>query len=267
MKPKLLAWFRENLMPICIVLALLVICSVFYLKQSHFWETNASHAVEAVQILGGTTLSEEDAENLLDREEKLASLQEEYPDVIGWIEIPGTVIDYPLLYTETYDYYVDHNYTGEEDFYGDPFLDYRNATDFSDTVSILYGHNMSNGTMFAGLDDFREEETFDSITRGYLILSDGVHPLEFIASFAGNMTIADALTSTITDGTASDAFLETVLPEAIVQRDINLEENDKLIALTTLTYDEAENTDHTPTLLLARLSPAAEITEGSKSGE
>ena len=89
--------------------------------------------------------------------EKYKSLYDENNDLIGWLSIPGTEIDYPVMQNEDNEYYLHHSFYGEEDKYGCLFV-----KDFVDinapgTNFIIYGHNMKDGSMFGDLDEYKEE--------------------------------------------------------------------------------------------------------------
>lgn len=89
----------------------------------------------------------------------LCSLNE---DIIGWITVDGTDIDYPILYDDTIDrYYLYHNYLGTYTLYGSIFMLGENASDFSDFNTVVYGHNMLDGKMFAQLHNFESQSFFD----------------------------------------------------------------------------------------------------------
>ncbi len=85
-----------------------------------------------------------------------AKLQEQNADVIAWIEIPGTQIDYPVVTTTDNEHYLDYDFQGQESAHGAIFLDAACDLKLEDPVSILYGHNMKDGTMFAGLHAFSD---------------------------------------------------------------------------------------------------------------
>ena len=71
------------------------------------------------------------------------------PDIIGWIKIPGTVIDYPICWRAgDNEYYMTHTATGEVKPYGAIMMDGSNSPEASDRLVVLYGHHMKNGTMF-----------------------------------------------------------------------------------------------------------------------
>ena len=73
-------------------------------------------------------------------------------DLIGWISIPGTRIDYPVMQTADNEYYLDHNINQEEDKNGTLFLDSACDVVTPSTNFIIYGHNMRSGNMFGNLD-------------------------------------------------------------------------------------------------------------------
>lgn len=90
-------------------------------------------------------------------------LKGENQDIIGWIQVDGTQIDYPVLYDTTYNrYYLRHNFKGTNTAYGSIFVLGENADDFTDFNTVVYGHNMLDRSMFAQLHQFRKQEFFDS---------------------------------------------------------------------------------------------------------
>ena len=87
-----------------------------------------------------------------------AELQQQNQEMIGWITIPDTNIDQPVLQTTDNKYYLEHNFSKEEDSNGSIFLDARNDLDRGDKNLILYGHNMRSGLMFGGLKEYQDEK-------------------------------------------------------------------------------------------------------------
>ena len=82
------------------------------------------------------------------------------PDIIAWIQIPGTAIDYPIVQSKDNEDYLYRNIYGETDYHGSIFQDSNCNSDFQGSHHILYGHHMKDGTMFAHLLRFREESFF-----------------------------------------------------------------------------------------------------------
>ena len=96
-------------------------------------------------------------------------LKKTYPDVVGYVSIPSISINYPVVQTTDNDYYLNHLITGEVSTSGSIFLDYRcpsNATGSRNTV--LYGHNMNNGSMFHNVQLLFTPEEFAKATVEYI---------------------------------------------------------------------------------------------------
>jgi sortase B len=88
-------------------------------------------------------------------------LLEVNPDIQGWIYCEGTDINYPVLQGETNDTYLRHDYRGDYNVRGSIFIDADNNPGFTDANTIVYGHHMSSGTMFAMLEDWSSQEYYD----------------------------------------------------------------------------------------------------------
>lgn len=83
------------------------------------------------------------------------------PDIYAWIYIPDSVIDYPVLQHPTDNaYYLNYNLDGSKGYPGCIYTENYNQKDFSDPVTVFYGHNMKNGSMFAGLHKYEDSQYF-----------------------------------------------------------------------------------------------------------
>lgn len=112
------------------------------------------------------------------------ALQEENPDVYAWITVPGTQIDYPVLQHSADDsFYIHHGPDGEYLFAGAVYSELQNKKDFSDSHTVLYGHNMKNGTMFAGLHKFRDREFFDKNRSILVYTPEHIYHYEIFAAY------------------------------------------------------------------------------------
>lgn len=114
--------------------------------------------------------------------------EEENKDIYGWIVIPGTAIDYPVLqHPEEMDYYLEHNMDGSKGRPGCIYTQRMNSKDWSDRNTVLYGHNMRVGTMFAGLHDFEDSGFFEENRYVHIYSEDGrVLVYEIFAAYAFN---------------------------------------------------------------------------------
>ena len=108
------------------------------------------------------------------------------PDVIGWLTIDGTNIDYPLVQGRNNERYVNTAVNGDFSLSGSLFLDYRNASDFSDPISIVYGHNMAGDMMFGGIDKFSDPDYFSGHLTGTLFYGGAYYQLHIFAYFSAD---------------------------------------------------------------------------------
>lgn len=80
-------------------------------------------------------------------------LKEINPDVVGWIRVSTTNIDYPILKASDNSFYLNKDINKQSNTCGSLFMDYQNASDFSDNNTVIFGHNLALGNMFSGLYD------------------------------------------------------------------------------------------------------------------
>jgi SrtB family sortase len=93
-------------------------------------------------------------------ETNLIAFMKDHPDVVGWIYFEDGHISYPIVHSEDNEEYRILDYDKEESRYGAIFLDYRSSGDFTDANSIVYGHNMKDGSMFGTLRAYRQDPTY-----------------------------------------------------------------------------------------------------------
>ncbi len=121
----------------------------------------------------GNTIAPDDVSaNLPVNPVDFVSLQEKNPEIFGWIKVPDTNIDYPLLQsTERDDFYLHQAYDKSGySFAGSIYMEYCNSTEMTDRVSVLYGHNMIDGSMFANLHKFEDTSFFNNKKHRYFYI-------------------------------------------------------------------------------------------------
>lgn len=100
---------------------------------------------------------------------------------VAWLTVNGTDIDYPVMQGKDNDEYLNKDPYGAYSLSGSIFIDYRNAPDFSDAYSIIYGHHMEHHAMFGPLDNFKNSSFFDSHDSGELIVDGKKYELSVFA--------------------------------------------------------------------------------------
>lgn len=187
--------------------------------------------------LGKTTSSENPTESdttdwpVVDFE----ALQGINPDIIGWIYIEGTEINYPVVQGEDNSYYLKHLFTGEWNSSGCIFLDSRNQKDFSDMNNVIYGHHMKNGSMFSGLDSYKKQEFFDEHPTVLILTPDQNYKVEIFAGYVAS--IEDNAWQLCFTASGFEYWLLAATDRSWFTSEITPAVTDRIITLSTCSYE------------------------------
>lgn len=156
-------------------------------------------------------------------------------DVAGWIYCEDTPISYPFLQSPDNDYYLYRLVDGTQNPSGSLFLDFRNQFDMSDWNSVIYGHNMHDGTMFASLNEYKKQEYYDTHPVMYLLTPEKQYKVELVA---GILARADA--SFYDFPVPEDRREEVVkgwLEDSTFETNVQLQPDDRFVTLSTCSYE------------------------------
>ncbi len=153
-------------------------------------------------------------------------------DIVGWIFCEGTVVSYPIVQSDDNSYYLRRMLNGKYNTAGTLFLDYRCSADFTDFNSIVYGHNMRNGSMFAVLPRYKEQQFYTEHPVWYLLLPNMSCKIELIGGYT---TPSDSAAYTIPEDEAGrDALCALALEGSTFTAEARaLAEGERLITLST----------------------------------
>ena len=170
------------------------------------------------------------------RDMDFTALREVNPDVLGWILIPGTVVSYPLLQGDDNDYYLNHTWKGWRNVVGSIFLEWTNSADLSDFNTIVYGHRMKNGSMFASLKYYSSQSYWKQYPCVYITDDNGSHKYEIFAAYEVS---TEGLTYRV--GFSSDQdkqeFIDYCLAQSVISTGITPTVYDRILTLSTCTGD------------------------------
>lgn len=176
-------------------------------------------------------------------------LQKINPEVFGWLTIPGTHIDYPVVQAEGNTKYVNTDVRGEFALSGSIFLDCRNHKDFSDCNHVIYGHHMQEDAMFGELEKFRDKNYFDGHRTGEIYYENTWHEIEFFA-FVPADAYDPVLYNTNLKAGDCGGYLDYVKEHADIFRDYEFKGKERFVALSTCT-SESSNGRH---ILIGRIT-------------
>lgn len=136
--------------------------------------------------------------------EDVETLEQISENVVAWITVEDTNIDYPIMQGESNEEYLNKDPYGKFALSGSIFLDSRNQPDFSDHYSMVYGHHMEHGMMFGALDKFLERDYFRAHQTGTLITTSGItYTIHFFSSTIASTHVKEIFAVTENDGPLS----------------------------------------------------------------
>lgn len=172
------------------------------------------------------------------------SLLAQGPDVKAWLELPGTVIQYPVAQGEDNSYYLKHLYDGTANKVGCLFIDYENAEDFSDNNTIIYGHNMRDGSMFSTLVEYKAQAYYDEHPEMYLVTPEGGYVVEVFSAFVASPEESGSETSPWAlewkDSGAYTTWLSAMQERSVIETGVSVTSSDKVLTLSTCTNGGAD---------------------------
>ena len=170
--------------------------------------------------------------------DKLKSVNE---DVVGWIYVDALPdISYPIVKGKDNQTYLHQTYEKNYNFAGTIFVDYENSGDFSDCNTLVYGHNMKNGSMFGHLKKFRENDKLYKQDKYFWILTpERNYRYEIITAYTTGVN-SDTYTLFKGPGEEFEKYLETIKGYSEIQTDdTDLTIKDKIVTLSTCTGNES----------------------------
>ncbi len=163
-------------------------------------------------------------------------------DLVGWLTIPGTSLNTPIVQADDNEYYLNRDFYGRKSRYGNPYLDYKNDDKEMDDNTIVYGHHMADGLMFSQLDPYKTLEGYKKapiIT--YNTLYETYTFKVFAAFISTDSPATDGGFNYMVTGFNSDAkfteFIDEVRLRSLINTDVSVQTDDKIITLVTCSHE------------------------------
>lgn len=238
---------------ICIILTLVFLCGLAFsayqiYKQLHEYDEGKNAYDDLGEYIDLPLPDETEdlsEENQSESEEKedivwpqvdFDELKKINSDIVGWIYLEGSKINYPIVQSEDNSYYLKHLFDKSSNSSGCIFLDYRNAPDFSDQNSVVYGHHMKNGTMFSGLDSYKSQEYYDAHPQLLLLTPEENYVIEIFSGFVASAK-DDAWKIGFTSDTDFEDWLKRSAERSCFSSSITPAVTDRIVTLSTCSYE------------------------------
>lgn len=217
-------------------------------KQAQEFYALAHIAEQAEPVLDSTTENEAPSTQQAELSEtekaaaEYAALYEKNPDFWGWIQIEGTGLSYPVMYTpDAPEHYLRRNFDGQSSQWGVPFLDGRCTDDCGNY--LIYGHNMKDGSMFAPLLSYADQKFYEEHPTISLNTAAGLATYTVLAAFYSKVYAQEDSDVfryyQYTNLTNADTFQEYVAQakqSALYDTGISTQPGDQLLTLSTCSY-------------------------------
>ncbi|MFS0724879.1 class B sortase [Paenibacillus sp. 1P07SE] len=167
---------------------------------------------------------------------RFRTLHEMNPDIVGWLRIENTPIDYPVLQSEDNDYYLNHNVDKQASRRGSIFMDYRNTSIRDDTHTVIYGHHMKDGSMFGELAKYKDAAYYrDHPT----ITFEGIEEATAWDIFSVYIYTPDDpfFEYEFADQQHYEAYLQKIIEKSHYATGVSVTSDDQLLTLVTCTYE------------------------------
>ena len=238
-KRKILFW--------CLVL-LAVLCAVIVVKTKNS-DNDRGKVYEEMQednkVSEEADIEEEDTEEeIVEIPIDFAGLQQKNKDIYAWIRIPGAKVDYPIVQHEEDDaYYLNHTVEGRKGLPGSIYTETLNRKNFSDRNTVIYGHNMKNGTMFGSLKKFRDASFFEKNRHIIIYMENRILKYEIFAActWDNKHILASRNFDTPQNRTT---YIEQIFAvrdmNSQIKKDIEVTADDRIITLSTCMNNKAK---------------------------
>ncbi len=220
-------------------LGMAVFLASFHTDHAGVAGTTAGSVRTSVQISGDLSVDdvkfvEESGETRIDFD----ALKAQNPDIYAWITVPGTGIDYPVLQkgdaADPYDdYYLNHTLDLREGYPGSIYSHAVNQRDFEDPVTILYGHNLKDGSMFSGLHEFEDQEFFEKNHQILIHLPDRTVTYEVFAAVDYSDELLPCAYDFSSPGEVRRYLADVGSCAGNFREDMEVSEEDKILTLST----------------------------------
>lgn len=251
-KPKKKRTVGDIILTMVLVIAIGVFCyaayNLFQIYTEYKKGTNEYDQIQQIAVITQKT-EEIEAEEQEEKETLKAPIEVDFDslkaineDVIGWIyvEALADVINYPVVQGIDNSTYLHTTYEGNYNFAGTIFMDYENSSDFSDCNTLLYGHNMKNGSMFGQLKKFANEpEVYEKSKYFWILTPEADYRYEIAAAYT---TAVNSDTYTLFNGPGKEfqTYLENIKTYSVIETTVReMTIKDRIVTLSTCTGNDA----------------------------
>ncbi|MNN15152.1 Sortase family protein [compost metagenome] len=169
------------------------------------------------------------------------SLKKLNEDIIGWISFKDTEVNYPIVKGADNSYYLNHTFNKTENDSGSIFMDFENDSSFKDKNTILYGHNMKNGSMFSILNKYMDKDFYESTQYFWLYTENEVFKCEIFSAYKTSAHNGKSYIKKFSTDQEYEDFLKEIKNSSLYDTGINVGKDDIVLTLSTCTNNDKDS--------------------------
>lgn len=164
------------------------------------------------------------------------SLLEFNEDYIGWLSLEDSRINYPVVQGDDNEYYLEHLFTKEVNHMGCIFIDYRNASNFTDKNTVIYGHHTNTGSMFYTLENYKDQNYYNGHKK---FTFETEHTEYCLEPFAGVLIDGEEpfIRFTFEDDEDFMEYIRYFRKDSLFQSPVTIKDSDRIVTMITCTDD------------------------------
>lgn len=160
-------------------------------------------------------------------------------DVVGWIVIEGTQINYPIVRGSNNTFYLNHSYDKTWNSYGSIFMDYESSSDFSSYNTFIYGHHTRNGSMFGELYKYMDAEYYENHKLFYLYTPKSNYEAQIFSAYVDSTT-SDSYNQFFSSEKEYAKYIKMIKDKSNYETDVNVDfSRDKIITLYSCSHESS----------------------------
>ena len=202
-------------------------------------------AISAYDALAAATLNDSTGAKDVD----FASLKKTNSDIAAWIVCDGTEIDYPVVRGTNNTYYLNHLFNKSSNRSGTLFIDMKCNRKVSDRNTVIYGHHMADGEMFASLLSYKDQKYYDAHPTMKLYTPNGNYTLELFAGFTAGDERSSVARLSFSGNADFMSYANACIKKSDFDTSVDVSAGDAIVTLVTCSADY----DNTRYLVMGKL--------------
>lgn len=170
-------------------------------------------------------------------------LKEVNKDIVGWIIIEGTQVNYPIVKGSDNSYYLSHSYDKSYNVYGSIFMDYKANSHFNNLNTFLYGHYTSNGSMFGELKKYMDDSFHEEHPFFYIFTLEGNYKANVLSAYTDD-ALSNSYISDFHNINEYKQYLKNIIAKSRYKTNVDVDySQDKLVTLYSCSHESGSKTE------------------------